>query len=178
MQLIGHFIVRMVVISFGIFTALIAASLFLSFGTLGGMFEQFFIDLNYVFDGELRDTDPLVTILVILFGFFSSFYVASIALMPIVIAIAIAELMAWRGLTINFVLGGLVSLFTGITSFSVANAASIPSEGTLIVLLATGFIGGFFYWLIAGRSAGKWLGEGEKRNKDQLSDINIENNDR
>lgn len=159
MQTIGHFIIRMIAICFGIFAALIAASIFLSFGTFSGMFEQFFADLNYVFEGDLQDTGPLVSILVILLGFFSSFYVASIALLPMVIAIAIAELMRWQGLTTNLVLGGFVSLFTGITSFASTHETSLPSDGTLVVLLAAGFIGGFFYWLIAGRSAGKWMGE-------------------
>lgn len=159
MQTIGHFIIRMIAISFGIFAALIAASIFLSFGTFSGMFEQFFADLNYVFDGEIQDSGPIVSILVILFGFFSSFYVASIALLPMVITIAIAELMRWQGLTINLVLGGFVGLFTGITSFASTHDTRLPSDGTLVVLLAAGFIGGFFYWLIAGRSAGKWLGE-------------------
>lgn len=159
MQYIGHFIVRMFAITFGIIAAMLAASMFISFGTFGGMFEQFFLDLNYVFEGDLRDTDPLVTWFVVIVGFISSFYVASLAILPAIITIAIAELMRWQGFTINLVLGGFVGLFTGITSFASVNEAGLPSEGTLIVLLAAGFIGGFFYWLIAGRSAGKWLGE-------------------
>lgn len=133
--------------------------MFLSFGLAGGFFENFFRELNIIFEGDLQDTGPIVTFLVLVFGFFSSFYVASLALLPAAIAIAIAELMRWQGLTINLVLGGFVALFTGITSYNVQHANGLPSEGTLIVLLAAGFIGGFFYWLIAGRSAGRWMGE-------------------
>lgn len=162
MRYLGHFIVRLVVVLFGIFAAMLAASIFLSFGTLGGMFTQFFADLEYVFEGEIQNSEPLLVFVVVLSGFFSSFYIASLAVLPTLIAIAIAELMRWQGMTINLVLGGLVGLFTGLTRLAAVYGSTYPSDGTLVVLLAAGFIGGFFYWLIAGRSAGRWMGESEE----------------
>jgi hypothetical protein len=163
MQIIGHFIVRLIAILFGLFIAMLAAGMFLSFGLFAGTFSEFFSELQIIFNDPYQnpaDPSPLVTFLVIIAGLFTSFHVAGLASVPTTIAIATAELMHWRGLTINLVLGGLVSLFTGLAIFGSTIAyqqTGLPSEGTLVVLLATGFIGGFFYWLIAGRSAGKWL---------------------
>ncbi len=159
MQLIGHFIVRLIAIFFGLLVAMLASSIFLSFGIFNDAFNAFFADLSLTFNGDpyvAEEMGDLGTALVIIIGFFSSFYVAGLAAMPTTIAIAIAELMRWQSMTINLVLGGLVALVTGLTVFA-ADLEGLPSDGTLVVLLATGFIGGFFYWLIAGRSAGNWL---------------------
>ncbi len=163
MQTLGHFIVRLVAILFGIFIAMLAAGMFLSFGMFAGAFTEFFKELSWTLNGDPYHTDEmdgLVTLLVVIAGFFTSFHVASIAALPATIAIAIAEMMRWQGMTINLVLGGLVSLFTGLSlygSLQTGVETGLPSDGTLVVLLATGFIAGFFYWLIAGRNAGKWL---------------------
>lgn len=156
MQFIGHLIIRLIAIFFGITLAVLAAGVFISFGMFTGMFEQFFADVEYVLETNIGDTDPLVTLLVIIAGILSSFKVASLAIIPMFLAITLAEGMRWQGLTINLVMGGLVSLFAGITSMTPANG-TLPSDGTLVILLATGFISGFVYWLIAGRNAGKWL---------------------
>lgn len=163
MQSLGHFIVRLVAILFGVFIAMLAAGMFLSFGMFFGAFTEFFTELSWTLNGDpyhAEELDGLVTLLVVIAGFFTSFHVASIAALPAAIAIAIAEMMRWQGMTINLVLGGLVSLFTGLSlygSLQTGANTGLPSDGTLVVLLATGFIAGFFYWLIAGRSAGKWL---------------------
>lgn len=156
MQLIGHLIIRLIAIILGVSLAVFAASLFISFGMFTGMFEQFFNDVEYVLDTNIGDTGPIVTLLVIGTSIFSSFKVASLAIIPIFLAISLAEGMRWRGLTINLVMGGLVSLFAGITAMPTATGG-LPSDGTLVILLATGFIGGFVYWLFAGRNAGLWL---------------------
>jgi len=165
MQILGHFIVRLIAILFGIFIAMLAAGMFLSFGLFAGAFGDFFTELQLTLNGDpyqAEETGGLVTLLVVVVGFFTSFHVLSVAALPSAITIAIAELMRWRGMTINLVLGGVVALFTGLSLYGSTRAGaemSLPSDGTLVVLLATGFIAGFFYWLIAGRNAGKWLGE-------------------
>ena len=112
--------------------------------------------MNVSVEGRLEDTFPLVALAIAVAGVFSSVKIAGIAILPLSLTIAIAELMRWQSMTINLVLGGLVALFAGISVYS-ATQPGLPSDGTLIVLLATGFVGGFFYWMIAGRSAGKWL---------------------
>ncbi|MFK7903428.1 MAG: hypothetical protein AB8B49_11375 [Nitratireductor sp.] len=166
MQFIGHLIIRLIAIILGVSLALLAAGLFISFGVFTGMFEQLFADVEYVLDTELGNTNPLVHMLVILAGVLSSINFASLAIIPIFVAITLAEGMRWQGLTINLILGGVVSLFTGLSIVSPMQgtgnnlpSSNLPSDGTLVVLLAAGFIGGFVYWLIAGRSAGKWLGK-------------------
>lgn len=170
MQLIGHLIIRLIAIIFGVSLAIFAASIFISFGMFTGMFEQFFNDVEYVLETDIGDTDPIVALLVIGAGFFSSFKIVSLAIIPIFLAISLAEGMRWQGLTINLVMGGMVSLFAGITAIPSATGG-LPSDGTMVILLATGFIGGFVYWLIAGRSAGLWLSSNRTLNVSEAQDL-------
>lgn len=163
MQTIGHIIVRLVIVTFGLFVAMLAAGIFLSFGLFAGAFTEFFAELQIFLNdvdpnAEEFDASAIVTLLVVVAGFFTSFHVMSLAALPTAIAIAIAELMRWRGMVTNLLLGGVVALSTGLSVYSEINDG-LPSDGTLVVLLAIGFIAGFFYWLIAGRTAGIRLGE-------------------
>lgn len=173
MQLIGHLIIRLIAILFGVTLAVFAASLFISFGMFTGMFEQFFAEVEYVLDTNIGNTDPIVALLVIGAGFFSSFKIVSLAIIPIFLAIALAEGMRWQGFTINLVMGGMVSLFAGITAMpNTPNTnGGLPSDGTLVILLATGFIGGFVYWLIAGRQAGRWLNSNRTLSASEVQDL-------
>lgn len=160
MALAGHLIVRLVFILFGIFVAMVAASMFLSFGLYSGILTEFFTELQWVIEGDPymdpADSSSLVTLLVVVIGFFTSLHVISIAALPAFIAIALAEAFRWQGLTMNLVMGGAVAFATGLSVIHPAGGG-LPSDGTLVVLLATGFIGGFFYWVFAGRGAGRWL---------------------
>lgn len=162
MQTLGHFIVRLVAIFFGLFVAMLAAGIFLAFGLFAGAFADFFTELELAFQTDLGETGPLVAALVMFAGFITSIEVFAVALFPATVAIVIAELARWRGLTINLLLGGVVALAAGTSGYAWRHEG-LPSDGTLVVLLATGFIAGFFYWLIAGRSAGMWLDEGTRR---------------
>jgi hypothetical protein len=156
LQFLGHLVVRLIWISIGVFCAALAASLFLSAGLVGGVFDQFLIEMNEFGNSGHHDAEPLVTVLVIFMGFISSFHVIGLAALPLTLAVVVAEGMCWQGMTINLVLGGAVALFTGLTAFGRVNHG-LPSDGTIVILLTAGFIGGFFYWLIAGRNAGNWL---------------------
>ncbi len=155
MRLIGHLIIRLVAIAFGLVMALLAAGVFLSIGLFGGFFEDFFRELNLVSEGDDSAIGSVIALIVLAFGFIASLQFSSAALLPATIGIAMAELMRWQGMVAHLVLGGLVGLFTGISIFSIEHS-DLPSDGTLIVLLATGFVGGFFYWLFAGRGSGNW----------------------
>ena len=167
MRLIGNLILRLVAIFFGVLVALLAASVFIAIGLFGGIFENLFSDLQLANQSEPGESFSLVGLAVLLVGFFSSFHVAGVTALPATLAIGIAELMRWRGMTINLLLGGVVGLFAGFSAFR-TQLDGLPSEGTLIVFLATGFVGGFFYWLIAGRGAGNWL---PARNKEPIDVI-------
>jgi hypothetical protein len=145
--LIGHLIVRLVQIAFGLFLAGIAVTLFLSFGYVrdvaGPAVER---------ATELR----LDSLLTAAFAILIAPAVAKAFLAPAALAIALAELAAWRGLVANLLLGGLLALFSGWRSLGL-DAVDRPRQGTMVVLLAAGFIAGLVYWAVAGRSAGKWL---------------------
>ena len=166
--MIGNLILRLVVIAFGLLLAMFAAGIFISIGMFSGWFRDFLMEVHGPYGGP--DDGTVAAFFIGAVGIFTSFQVMAAAFLPSAIAIAIAELMRWTGLTINLVLGGLVALFTGVTMFAFPGrgphgdpyaaeqaVAGLPSEGTLIVLLATGFVAAFVYWLIAGRSAGKWM---------------------
>jgi hypothetical protein len=86
-------------------------------------------------------------------GLITSVQLAALAILPVILAVAITEMMRWNGMVTHLVLGGVSALFVVFTQLP---QATVPSEGTLIVTLAMGFVGGFFYWLIAGRGAGSW----------------------
>ncbi|MEO0328596.1 MAG: hypothetical protein AAF217_08365 [Pseudomonadota bacterium] len=149
---------RLLVICLALLVAMLAGSLFIGFGLISGMFPELLAS-----DGSSFFNDPdadfaILTVLTIGAGFVASIQLAGLALLPVTIAIAITELMRWQGMTVHLVLGGLCGLFTILSVFSLPTG-QVPSQGTIMVSLATGFVSAFFYWLIAGRNAGNWLEE-------------------
>ena len=143
MGLLGNLIVRLITIAFGLMLANLAASIFLA----SGFFNETYVQTHGHMD---HGFSPIWV--VVFAGFTASLVLFPYLLGPAGILIAIAELMRWRSLTINLVLGGVCALFMG----SLSGERDI-SDGSLVVLLAAGFVGGFAYWLVAGRSAGKWM---------------------
>ena len=153
MSLILSLIWRLIVISFALLVALFAASMILAFGISSGIFAEFLGAENYAALDETEWGYTVLTIATIGIGFVSSFKLAGLALLPVIIAIAITEMMRWQGIVAHLLLGGISALFVVFTQLP---QGTTPSEGTMIATLAMGFVGGFFYWLIAGRSAGIW----------------------
>ncbi|MEM7461237.1 MAG: hypothetical protein AAF362_01000 [Pseudomonadota bacterium] len=155
MQLLGHLIVRLVSVTFALFLGILSATMFLSLGIVRDVVDpamQFHFDTGA--DGFL----------IPLFGLIASPFVAAAVMAPALLVIAFAELMRWRGMITNLLLGGVVAVFVGWQQFLLDESQSI-SDGTLVVLLAAGFVGGFVYWTIAGRSAGNWLEERRPRSE-------------
>ncbi len=153
MSLILSILWRLIVISFALLIALLAASMILAFGLSTGMFAEVLGPENYA---KLDETDWGYAVLAIAtfgVGVLTSFKLASLALLPVIIAIAVTEMMRWQGMVAQLLLGGASALFVVFTQLP---PGKIPGEGTLIVTLAMGFVGAFFYWLIAGRGAGNW----------------------
>lgn len=144
---------RLFIICFGLFAALLSAAMIMAYGISSGLFVEFFgIE---AFEGIDQTEWGYAVLLIATVGiaFATSFQLASLALLPIIVAIAATEMMRWNGMVTHLVLGGLAALFGVFTQLPQGTS---PSEGTLIVTLAMGFVGGFFYWLIAGRGAGNW----------------------
>lgn len=155
MAIIGNLIVRLIPISVGFFLAIVAAGLFVSFGLY-----------NDILNGGIlldRHEEDLFAFISIVFGFGATLLIGLYSIGLVAILIAIAELMRWKGLVTNLVMGGACAGFLAIQNFDFVNQlgeASQPPEnyGALLVALSAGFIGGFVYWLIAGHRAGDWLG--------------------
>jgi hypothetical protein len=144
---IANLIIRLVPIIFGLLLAFLAAGLFLGYG-----FYSNVIDPAFEIDPQLRHDGFIVFVT----GLAWSPFIAIAALGPAAIIIAIAEILNLRSLIANVLAGGLVSLIA-FWSSSQASSFNGLSDGPLIVVTATGFIGGFVYWLVAGRKAGRWL---------------------
>jgi ABC-type uncharacterized transport system permease subunit len=147
MRFIGHLIARFVQILMGLIVAAIAAAVFLSVGLFRNVLAP-----TIEYNTDMTADGALVPIIALV----ASPFLAMAILAPAAFLIAIAELMRWRGIIANMGIGALVALFTGWRHIELQTGEML-SQGTILVLLATGFVGGFFYWLIAGRSAGKWL---------------------
>lgn len=153
MSLILSVLWRFIVICFGLFVALLAAAMMMAYGISSGLFVEVFGAETFEAIDETDWGYAILLIATVGIGFATSFQLASLALLPIIVAIAATEMMRWNGMVTHLVLGGLSALFVVFTQLP---QGTTPSEGTLIVTLAMGFVGGFFYWLVAGRGAGKW----------------------
>jgi hypothetical protein len=84
--------------------------------------------------------------------------VASVAFMPALLLIALAEGFAWRSSILYAALGGVLalSLSYGLDFAGYAGEAGSPLVREREVFAAAGIAGGFVYWLFAGRKAGAW----------------------
>jgi len=144
---------RLIVISFGLLLALLAAAMILSYGISSGLFVEFFGTETYETIDETEWGYAVLLIATVGIGVVTGLQIAGLALLPIVLSITLMEMMRWTGVVASLILGGLSALFVMFTQLP---ENTTPGEGTLIVTLAMGFVGGFFYWIIAGRNAGKW----------------------
>jgi hypothetical protein len=84
--------------------------------------------------------------------------IGTLAALPALLVIALAEGFAWRSSLIYAALGGVLALTL---SYGVDFAGYAGAPGNALahereVLAAAGIAGGFVYWLFAGRKAGLW----------------------
>jgi hypothetical protein len=93
-----------------------------------------------------------VTSLVVLADWFVLFVlIGQAALLPVLAAIAAAEILRLRSV-LYFCAAGLLSAFAVSRLLDPETSGAIPSEPALAA--AAGLAGGLVYWLIAGRSSG------------------------
>jgi hypothetical protein len=84
--------------------------------------------------------------------------IGTIAMLPTLLIIALAEGFAWRSIVVYAALGGLLALAL---CYGVDFAGTLGEPGSTLarereVLAAAGIAGGLVYWLFAGRRAGSW----------------------
>ena len=156
MALVFILVGRLIVISFGLLIAIVAGSMFVGFGLASGFLPELALTTNTVPVFDLETDQTILAAATVVFGAIASIEIVGLAVLPVTIAIATTELMKWHGLTIQLVIGGLCALFVMYSALALP-VGNIPSNGTVIVSLAAGFVSAFFYWLVAGRRAGKWL---------------------
>ena len=157
MKLFFSFLLRLIVIGFALIVSLTFSFLFIGFGLASGLFPE--LVASFQIDALFNDPDvevAVLSILTIVIGLFASIQLFGLAVLPVTLCIALSELFRWQSIIAHLGFGGLCGLFVLFNAFNVATDGN-PSEGSIIVSLACGFIGGFFYWLIAGRRAGNWL---------------------
>jgi hypothetical protein len=119
----------------GFIAACVAAGVMATFGVFGA--EYFDIDvIGYYIASVVAMT----------------FWAGTIAFLPAAIAIVLAESLGWRSALYYLLVGGLIgaAAIHLTTQSGVFDFADRPNAA----LLAAGFVGGFVYWLIAGRLAG------------------------
>lgn len=148
----GTLVIRLIAIIFGLLLAWLAAGTFLAAGIYAGFFQDFFASL----DLTRNEVDMFTIAVVSLVGAVQGVLLASQAFAPSATVIALAEAMRWRGLTINLLMGGFAAIVTGWLALR-GQQTQPMTQGAAIALLSTGFAGGFVYWLVAGRNAGRWL---------------------
>ena len=147
---------RLIVICFALFAALLTASLFIGFGFASGIMEGVLGSHEHLETVDADIGNLAIGIATFVIAVFTGINLAGFTILPTTIAVAVTEMMRWQSLTVQLVLGGLCALFTMFAVLALP-AGELPSNGTVIVALAAGFIAAFFYWLIAGRNAGEWL---------------------
>lgn len=98
-----------------------------------------------IFDGPFLFTVPLMALFISYFAFF-----------PTVVALIIAEWRSARDWLFYTIAGAVVTLPVLGVLLTARAESSLREPGFLLTLVAAGMVGGWFYWLVAGRTAGLW----------------------
>lgn len=89
--------------------------------------------------------------LLVVLGSVAAIIVAAIVAIPAFVVIILAELFRWRSVFFYLIAGALIGLAIGLVQ---VDRMEPHRENAAALLAAVGAVGGFVYWLIAGRSAG------------------------
>jgi hypothetical protein len=138
-------IVRIFVIVFALIVACMAAGVALAIGVM-------LPDWPY--------TDPFERMVFFSVAFFATSFAGAVAFLPALLAIAVAEALRLRSFLYYAACGAVISLlgyYGSDVSARLEDTTDIEPVGHALQLAAAaGIIGGLVYWLIAGRSAGRW----------------------
>jgi hypothetical protein len=138
-------IIRIMVMILAYFLASMAASIILTIGTLTPEWDDLL---------SLGIQSAAVWSVVAV----GAAVIATIAMLPALLVIALAEGFAWRSSLVYAALGGVLALALG---YGLDFAGYLGESDSYLarereVLAAAGIAGGFVYWLFAGRRAGSW----------------------
>jgi hypothetical protein len=138
-------VARIFLVIFAYFLACIAASAILTIGTLTPEWDD-------LVAAGFNSTTAWIVILV------GASVIAAIAIVPSLLLIALTEGFGWRSILVYGVLGAGLALAL---SYGLDFAGYVGDPDSFLarereVLAASGIVGGFVYWLIAGRRAGSW----------------------
>jgi hypothetical protein len=141
---------RFFVILFAFFVACFAASLVVAYGLIAPEFAK------------LSTAEPEVLLgflfLVTAAGIVTPFYVFA----PAALIIFISEMFSLRSVLYYALMGAFVGalayVLSDVTARMQGAGTVVPLTRELQFMVAGGIVGGFVYWLIAGRRAGFWKG--------------------
>ena len=86
-----------------------------------------------------------------IFGVIAAPVIGGLVALPALVAIVLAELLSWRSVLAYLVAGGVA----GLSAYLLAdNMAGAISDTDAQLSMTAGIVGGFAYWLVAGRTAG------------------------
>jgi len=142
MSLIG----RIIVIFFAFMLASMAAGIVFAIGVLGP-------------DWPALHGDPVARGGFWVVTVFASSFTGAMALLPLLIAVAIAEATNTRS-ALAYAVAGVVIMLLGYYGSGLGVQESIDQAGPISpgaeLAAAAGAVFGFVYWAVAGRNAGKW----------------------
>jgi hypothetical protein len=141
------FVTRFFVVLFSLVFAILAAGIALAIGVMAP--ELFSVS-----------SDPVEKFMFFTAAFLATSFAGATAFVPAVILIAIAETFDIRSIFYYAIGGGLIAAlawYSSDISLRLENTTDISPVGYgLQLVTAAGIIGGFVYWLLAGRKAGMW----------------------
>ncbi|PTW63309.1 hypothetical protein C8N35_1011360 [Breoghania corrubedonensis] len=156
-----HVFGRLFAIVFAFCLASVAASFFLAFAVPGWVPAAWVFDhwqvghdlfvYDYQASGQFADLADMVTRLVV--ATVGASIIGGLAFVPAALAILVAEILRLRSILYHVLVGGLIAIALLVaTRVPEAGSTRLPPDWNLF--LAAGFVGGFVYWLIAGRGSG------------------------
>lgn len=141
MRRFGIYLWRLCVLVSGFVLAMVGAAGFMLVIAYGGLIAQE-PEFVHLYGFGMVALTPVITL-----------YVASHSFAPAMIALLIAEFWSVRDSLYYMAAGGAIGAY-GIVEMRVRVPEFNPS--TIAAIIAAGAVGGFIFWLFAGRSAGKW----------------------
>jgi hypothetical protein len=140
---LGRFI--LIVAGFG--AASVVASAFLHLLVLGG-FDWRDDEMRALLAGSILFSVPVVAA-----------FVGYVAFVPAAVLVLVAELAGLRGWLFHVGAGAAVGAAAGLLFEQPEGPTSsfVPDAGFVLALTACGMVGGWAYWLVAGRESGDWL---------------------